>query len=286
MNAINPLFKVGDLMAEIIMLHQKVGRKQAFQMALRTLEEVNIPDPERAIHQYSFELSGGEQQRVAIASILALEPKILVLDEPTAPLDPLMARSILLLLKEIQRSKQITVIISEHRLDLTLPLSDEIIIMNEGRVLEHDVKEKVINGENFQKIKIDSNYTVIVGNIITQENRSSAYDTGIFLTVLSHNNNISNNIFHGNGEAIFIENSYHNIISHNIIDNAWDGICLTRSSNHTTIIEKISGKESPACVTACPTGALKDPDIDQNECIYCGNCTKCGFKLQKNDKTD
>ncbi len=125
------------------------------EMDRRIKECAKITGIEHLMQKAPFELSGGEQQRVAIASILALEPKILVLDEPTALLDPLMAKNILYLLKEIQTRKKITIIISEHRLDLTLPLSDEIIVMKDGRVLEHDVKERVINGEHFQKTRVN-----------------------------------------------------------------------------------------------------------------------------------
>ncbi len=124
-------------------------------MDRRIKECAKITGIEHLMQKAPFELSGGEQQRVAIASILALEPKILVLDEPTALLDPLMARNILYLLKEIQMKKKITIVISEHRLDLTLPLSDEIIVMKDGRILEHDIKERVINGIQFQKTNIN-----------------------------------------------------------------------------------------------------------------------------------
>lgn len=102
-----------------------------------------------------FNLSGGEQQRVAIASILVLNPKILVLDEPTATLDPHFAKKILLKLKEIQVKQEITVIISEHRMDLIMSLIDDIILMKEGKIFEHNSVQKVINGPNFQNLSIN-----------------------------------------------------------------------------------------------------------------------------------
>ncbi|TFG00107.1 MAG: ABC transporter ATP-binding protein [Promethearchaeota archaeon] len=102
-----------------------------------------------------FEISGGEQQRVAIASILALEPEILILDEPTSNLDPYFAEKIITLLKELQKKKKISVIISEHRLDLILPLADEIILMKKGEVIQHDEKKKVLNGDIFKDLDIN-----------------------------------------------------------------------------------------------------------------------------------
>jgi len=102
-----------------------------------------------------FEISGGEQQRVAIASILALEPELLILDEPTTNLDPFFAEKIVNLLKEIQRKKRLSVIISEHRLDLILPLADEIILMKEGEILQHAEKDEVLNGDTFKSLDIN-----------------------------------------------------------------------------------------------------------------------------------
>jgi energy-coupling factor transporter ATP-binding protein EcfA2 len=102
-----------------------------------------------------FEISGGEQQRVAIASILALEPELLILDEPTTNLDPFFAEKIVNLLKEIQRKKGLSVIISEHRLDLILPLADEIILMKEGEILQHAEKDEVLNGDTFKSLDIN-----------------------------------------------------------------------------------------------------------------------------------
>lgn len=125
------------------------------EMIKRIDESVKLTEIEHLLHKAPFELSGGEQQRVAIASILVLKPKILILDEPTALLDPYMAKKILNLLKAIQVEQNITVMISEHRMDLILPLVDDIILMKDGRVIEYDNKDKIINGEIFKNLAIN-----------------------------------------------------------------------------------------------------------------------------------
>ncbi len=96
-------------------------------------------------HRHPYELSGGEQQRVAIASILTLEPSMIILDEPTATLDPQAAQSVLKLLERLNREKNITIIIIEHRLEVIIPYCTEIIIVKEGRVLQHSSTQEVLN---------------------------------------------------------------------------------------------------------------------------------------------
>ena len=117
-----------------------------------------------------FELSGGEDQRVAIASILVLEPKILILDEPLSSLDPYMAEKIIFLLKKIQIETNTTIIISEHRMDLILPVVDEIILMSNGSVLEHDTKEKIINGKTFQDLNLNKPIIYSIFSQLKKEN--------------------------------------------------------------------------------------------------------------------
>ncbi|MFX1454780.1 MAG: energy-coupling factor ABC transporter ATP-binding protein [Promethearchaeota archaeon] len=129
-----------------------VSRKE---IAQKIEESASLTEIEHLLDKAPFELSGGEQQRVAIASILVLEPKILILDEPTALLDPQMARKIILLLKEIQAEREITIIISEHRLDLLLPFADQMILMKNGCIVEHDSLDVVLNGENFQNLNLN-----------------------------------------------------------------------------------------------------------------------------------
>ncbi|MHA1335282.1 MAG: energy-coupling factor ABC transporter ATP-binding protein [Promethearchaeota archaeon] len=125
------------------------------QIAEKIKEVAKITNISHLLEKAPFELSGGEQQRVAIASILALEPKVLVLDEPTAQLDPYTAQEIIRLIKEIQQKKKITVIISEHRLDLVMSYADEIILIKDGKILEHDSKENVTYGNNFKELYIN-----------------------------------------------------------------------------------------------------------------------------------
>ncbi len=120
----------------------------------RINQSVMLTEIEHLLHKTPYELSGGEQQRVALASILALEPKILVLDEPTGLLDPSVAKKILLLLQKIQEEKGMTILISEHRMDLVLPLVDEIILMKNGKVIAHDTKEHIINSKRFIDLNI------------------------------------------------------------------------------------------------------------------------------------
>ncbi|MFW9770732.1 MAG: energy-coupling factor ABC transporter ATP-binding protein [Candidatus Heimdallarchaeota archaeon] len=117
-----------------------------------------------------FEISGGEQQRVAIASILALDPKIIVLDEPTANLDPLFAHKIITLLKKIQRDKDLTIIISEHRMDLVIPIVDEIILMKQGKIVAHNRKEDIINSQEFENLAINKPLIYSIFNYLRKEN--------------------------------------------------------------------------------------------------------------------
>ncbi len=140
------------------------------EISKRIKESASLTEIEHILDKAPFELSGGEQQRVAIASILVLEPKVLILDEPTALLDPYMAKKIINLLKEIYIEKNITIFISEHRLDLILPFTEQIILMQNGRIIEHESREKVINGDNFQNLRLNKPVIYSIFNKLKKEN--------------------------------------------------------------------------------------------------------------------
>ncbi len=125
------------------------------EIGKRIKEVVKITEIEDLLERAPFEISGGEKQRVAMASVLVLDPKILILDEPTANLDPFFANKIIKMLKKIQEKKNISIIISEHRMDLLVPLVDDIILMENGKLIAYDDKDIIMNSELFQKLNIN-----------------------------------------------------------------------------------------------------------------------------------
>ncbi|MFX1379397.1 MAG: energy-coupling factor ABC transporter ATP-binding protein [Promethearchaeota archaeon] len=141
----------------------------AKEISKRIKESASITEIEHILDKAPFELSGGEQQRVAIASILVLEPKILILDEPTALLDPYMAKKIINLLNDIKNDKNISILISEHRLDLILPFSQQIILMKNGSIIEYGLTEQVINGNNFQTLRLNKPVIYSIFNTLKVE---------------------------------------------------------------------------------------------------------------------
>ena len=144
-------------------------------------EVIQLTEIEHLLDRAPFELSGGEQQRVAIASILVLEPKVLILDEPSSLLDPMMAKKIINLLKKIQTEKGTTIIISEHRMDLVIPVADEIILISEGKILEHDTKDNIINKDNFQNLIINK---PVIYSIFNQLKKEKLYNDKIPTSIL------------------------------------------------------------------------------------------------------
>lgn len=141
------------------------------QIRQKIEETIKLTEIEDILDKAPFEISGGEQQRVAIASILVIEPNIIVLDEPTANLDPLFAKKILALLKKIQVEKGITIIISEHRMDLILPIVDDIILMKGGEVLDYGVKDKIINSDTFKNLNVNKPKIYSVFNELRKRNQ-------------------------------------------------------------------------------------------------------------------
>jgi energy-coupling factor transporter ATP-binding protein EcfA2 len=152
----------------------------AKEISKRIQESASITEIEHILDKAPFELSGGEQQRVAIASILVLEPKMLILDEPTALLDPYMAKKIINLLNEIKNEKNLSILISEHRLDLILPFSQQIILMKNGNIIEYGQSEQVLNSSNFQNLQLNK---PVIYSIFSTLRKENLYDKNIPLSI-------------------------------------------------------------------------------------------------------
>ncbi|MEM1705934.1 MAG: ABC transporter ATP-binding protein, partial [Thermosphaera sp.] len=143
MNALNPVYSVGDQLAEVLMLHQNYTKKEALEMAQKLLKMVGI-DPSR-IKSYPHELSGGMKQRVVIAMALALMPPLVIADEPTTALDVVVQAQIMNLLKQLRKDLGISIILISHDLSLIAEIADKIAIMYGGKIVEYGSSEQVYN---------------------------------------------------------------------------------------------------------------------------------------------
>ena len=142
--ALDPVYRVGDQIAETVMRHTSVSRAEARKKALELFERVRIPSPERRLDAYPHELSGGMRQRAMIALALSCDPEVLLADEPTTALDATVQIQILLILRELQRDLGLTVIFVTHDIGVAVEVADRIAVMYAGRIVEMGPVEKVL----------------------------------------------------------------------------------------------------------------------------------------------
>ena len=136
MTALNPLRTAGDQIAEMFRAHTDLPKAEIEARALKLLDEVGIPEPASAYRAYPHELSGGQRQRVMIAMALALEPKILIADEPTTALDVTIQAQILKLIRDIQRRTGMSVLFITHDFGVVAEIADRVMVMQHGKVVE------------------------------------------------------------------------------------------------------------------------------------------------------
>jgi ABC-type microcin C transport system duplicated ATPase subunit YejF len=136
MTCLNPYMTIGRQLMEPLRFHQNVSRVEARRRALELLEEVGIRDPASTIDNYPHQFSGGMRQRVMIAMALINEPQLLIADEPTTALDVTIQAQILELIADLQRRRDIGVILISHDLAVVADIADQIVVMQEGRVVE------------------------------------------------------------------------------------------------------------------------------------------------------
>ncbi|EXE91269.1 peptide/nickel transport system ATP-binding protein [Acinetobacter pittii] len=144
MSSLNPVFTVGNQIAEVLCLHMGLSRKQARQRVLELLKEVGIPSPETKIDAYPNQLSGGQQQRVMIAMAIACEPKLLIADEPTTALDVTIQKQIIDLLESLRKRRQMSMLFITHDLALVGEIADKVIVMRHGEIREQGAAEQVL----------------------------------------------------------------------------------------------------------------------------------------------
>ncbi|MYE11848.1 MAG: ABC transporter ATP-binding protein [Gammaproteobacteria bacterium] len=144
MTALSPVYTVGNQVAEAILCHRDVSRRQAWRESAEMLERVGLDDIERRMRMYPFEFSGGMRQRVVIAMALVCHPEVLICDEPTTALDVTIQAEILTLIKDLQRDLGNSVIFITHDLGVVAQIADQVVVMYQGRVLEIGTVRQVL----------------------------------------------------------------------------------------------------------------------------------------------
>ncbi|MFA6964926.1 ABC transporter ATP-binding protein [Bosea sp. (in: a-proteobacteria)] len=144
MTALNPLITIGDQIGEMFALHTDLGKAQIRDRVQGLLEEVAIPDPVAAAKAYPHELSGGQRQRAMIAMALALDPKVLIADEPTTALDVTTQAQILELVRDLQKRKGTAVLFITHDFGVVAEIADRVAVMSQGRVVEQGTAAQVL----------------------------------------------------------------------------------------------------------------------------------------------
>ena len=136
MTSLNPVFPVGDQIAEVLRLHMGLTGRKAQARAIELLSEVGIPDPQLRINSFPHEMSGGQQQRVMIAMAIACEPKLLIADEPTTALDVTIQKQILDLLAGLKARHRMSLLFITHDLGVVGDIADQVVVMKDGEIRE------------------------------------------------------------------------------------------------------------------------------------------------------
>ncbi|WP_417584177.1 ABC transporter ATP-binding protein [Nitrincola sp.] len=145
MTALNPLMRIADQIGEVFQIHSQMRAADRRQKTLKLLQDVGLPDPLKMMRAYPHQLSGGQRQRVMIAMALALEPAILIADEPTTALDVTTQAQILELIKELQRKRGTAVLFITHDFGVVAEIADRVVVMEKGVMVEIGDKAQVLN---------------------------------------------------------------------------------------------------------------------------------------------
>ena len=136
MTSLNPVYSIGEQIAEVVRLHERLNRADAMERAVQMLRRVHIPIPERRVRDYPHQFSGGMRQRVMIAMALACQPKLLIADEPTTALDVTIQAQILELLAELKREFGMAIMLITHAMGVVAEVAQRVVVMYAGKVIE------------------------------------------------------------------------------------------------------------------------------------------------------
>lgn len=153
-NMINPIRRIGEQFIDYILTHApQTSKQEAYQTAIRMLEDVRLPNPDNVMRSYPFELSGGMRQRVGIAMAMTFSPKLLLADEPTSALDVTTQAQIIRQIVDVRNEYQAAVIIVTHNLGVASYMSNKIIVMQNGQIVESGLREDVIGNPQHEYTK-------------------------------------------------------------------------------------------------------------------------------------
>ena len=144
MTALNPVMTVGDQIDEVLLVHGERDAAKRERRVLELMREMSLPEPETLRHRYPFQLSGGQRQRVVIAIAMALEPQLLIADEPTTALDVTTQAQILALVKRLQVTHGIGVLFITHDFGVVADIADRVVVMQQGTVVETGRADQVL----------------------------------------------------------------------------------------------------------------------------------------------
>ena len=148
MTSLNPVFTIGNQITEAVRLHQGLNKKAALDKAIEALKLVGIPVPERRVHEYPHQLSGGMRQRAMIAMALSCNPKVLIADEPTTALDVTIEAQILDLMRTLQEELGTAIIMITHDLGVIAEMAHKVVVMYAGKVVEQAPVERIFASPN------------------------------------------------------------------------------------------------------------------------------------------
>lgn len=148
MTSLNPVFKVGEQIAETLRIHKNLSKKEAWDKAVHLMNQVGIPNPSASAHKYPHEMSGGQKQRVMIAMAISCDPKLLIADEPTTALDVTIQKQVLDLLFNLQQEYKMSMMFITHDLGVIGDIADDVVVMYRSNVVEKNHARTIFTGAN------------------------------------------------------------------------------------------------------------------------------------------